>query len=147
MKIKVRCKNCGKIREINRSHGESSKNYIKRRPLCIKCGHKKRIETLGGHAPNWKGGKSVDKKGYIRIWDRNKKCYIKEHKKVWEENYGEIPEGYVFHHKDGNKQNNSLDNLEILPKVEHDKLNDSLLKNHWNKKLKQTEDLTCVEYS
>ena len=32
---------------------------------------------------------------------------------------GEIPKGYHVHHKDGNKQNNRVDNLEILSPKEH----------------------------
>jgi hypothetical protein len=41
------------------------------------------------------------------------------HRKVWIENNGEIPKGYIIHHKDGNKYHNDLDNLELLTYKEH----------------------------
>jgi hypothetical protein len=45
------------------------------------------------------------------------------HRKVWFDHYGEIPEGYVIHHKDHNWRNNNIDNLELIEKKLH-------LKNH-----------------
>lgn len=46
------------------------------------------------------------------------------YRKIWEENFGEIPkdeEGRTFeiHHKDGNRENNSLENLMCLSIKEH----------------------------
>lgn len=44
-------------------------------------------------------------------------CYI--HRLVWEAFVGEIPKGYIVHHKDGNRQNNSLSNLQLVTTKEH----------------------------
>ena len=44
---------------------------------------------------------------------------IKYHKYIWESVNGPIPSGYEIHHKDENKLNNSLDNLECLTKSDH----------------------------
>lgn len=41
------------------------------------------------------------------------------HRLVAETFIGKIPKGYHVHHKDGNKQNNMVDNLEILSPREH----------------------------
>lgn len=41
------------------------------------------------------------------------------HRMVWEYYNGKIPEGYVIHHKDENKLNNSIDNLQLLTRKEH----------------------------
>lgn len=41
------------------------------------------------------------------------------HRVIWEEHYGEIPKGYVVHHKDGNKLNNDIENLELMSLKEH----------------------------
>ncbi len=41
------------------------------------------------------------------------------HKYIWEEAYGPVPVGYVIHHKDEDKLNNDLDNLECLTDREH----------------------------
>lgn len=38
---------------------------------------------------------------------------------VWELFVGPIPKGYVVHHKDHNKLNDSVDNLELLTEFEH----------------------------
>lgn len=44
------------------------------------------------------------------------------HRIVWEYYYGEIPDGYVIHHIDANKDNNDISNLQMLTSVEHRKL-------------------------
>ncbi len=55
---------------------------------------------------------------------------------------GEIPKGYHVHHKDGNKQNNHVDNLEILHPSDHVRetieLNPNFLKgmNNYNRFVK-----------
>lgn len=41
------------------------------------------------------------------------------HVYLWELVYGEIPKGYEIHHKDHNKDNNNIENLELLTKREH----------------------------
>lgn len=43
------------------------------------------------------------------------------HRLIWEEHYGEIPEGYEIHHKDGDKHNNRIWNLECISNKEHKK--------------------------
>lgn len=44
---------------------------------------------------------------------------IRLHRYIWEYYYGEIPKGYDIHHKDHNKDNNDISNLEMLLKEEH----------------------------
>ena len=44
------------------------------------------------------------------------------HRLIWEAYHGEIPDGYVVHHKDGNKLNNDISNLELLTDSAHKKL-------------------------
>lgn len=41
------------------------------------------------------------------------------HREVWEFHNGEIPQGYHVHHKDGNRSNNSIDNLALVLGKEH----------------------------
>ena len=41
------------------------------------------------------------------------------HRKVWEYYNGTIPKGYHIHHKDDNRSNNQIENLDILPSSEH----------------------------
>lgn len=44
------------------------------------------------------------------------------HRYVWEKEIGKIPFGWDIHHKDENKANNEISNLECLPKAEHTRL-------------------------
>lgn len=43
---------------------------------------------------------------------------------VWINHHGCIPKGMDIHHKDGNKDNNEIENLELLSRSDH-------LKRHW----------------
>jgi hypothetical protein len=49
---------------------------------------------------------------------------IQAHRWVWINHYGSIPKGMDIHHKDGNKSNNEIENLEMLSRSDH-------LKRHW----------------
>lgn len=63
--------------------------------------------------------KYIDSQGYVVLChDRNNKVY--EHRKVMEDRLGRplLPEELV-HHIDGNKQNNSPENLELTTRAEH----------------------------
>lgn len=44
------------------------------------------------------------------------------HRYVWEYYNGEIPDGFQIHHKDKNKANNDISNLELIPFSLHAKL-------------------------
>jgi hypothetical protein len=59
----------------------------------------------------------LNKGGYVYIhpyYANMKRTYIRLHRWIWETFRGEIPKGYEIHHKDHNKLNNSLDNLELV---------------------------------
>jgi hypothetical protein len=70
----------------------------------------------------------ITSKGYRMIGDvffginKNGSCKRgKEHLLIWKEVNGNIPKGYAVHHKDFNKLNNNIDNLELLSHKEHRK--------------------------
>ena len=52
------------------------------------------------------------------------------HLVVWEEANGPIPKGYEIHHKDFDKMNWSLDNLEILSEKDHVRFHKGWIKNN-----------------
>lgn len=56
------------------------------------------------------------------------------HRVVWEEHHGPIPEGYHVHHKNGDKRDNRIENLEVLSPQDHSE--------HHN--LKHPKTKTCV---
>lgn len=61
------------------------------------------------------GGK--DKDGYIQT--RVNGFRIAEHRAVWESHYGKIPYGCLIHHKNGKKDDNRIENLQLMTFNEH----------------------------
>jgi hypothetical protein len=67
-------------------------------------------------------------KGYIYTTltgDDGLQYAVKFHRFIWECINGEIPDGYDVHHIDKNKMNNSINNLELKEKGEHNHLHKS----------------------
>jgi ribosomal protein L40E len=78
--------------------------------------------------PAWKGGSRIDRDGYIKTyapdhpWPR-KSGYVFEHVRVIELHIGRrLVSGEVVHHRDHDRKNNDLANLEILRAGEHSQL-------------------------
>ena len=58
--------------------------------------------------------------GYYVKWLKGR-GYIRMHRLVMEKHLGrELTRDEVVHHKDGNRRNNALENLELMTKKEHD---------------------------
>lgn len=76
----------------------------------------KRNDVLRGPLPV--GGLTA--KGYRRAGFAGRQRMI--HGVVWERQNGPIPAGYCIHHRDGDKQNNAIDNLECLTPTAHKRL-------------------------
>ena len=55
----------------------------------------------------------------VNLRGNGKSVTTKIHTLVAQAFIGNIPDGYEVHHKDGNKQNNNVSNLEIVTKKEH----------------------------
>lgn len=92
-----------------------------------------KIFNSGVNNPRWNGGKIISSHGYIAIHMpkhpyADKRGYVYEHRLVVEEHIGRYlsPEE-VVHHKDLNKTNNDISNLQILSNSEHRKIH-ALLK-------------------
>ena len=99
------------------------KSMTRRSNLCISCENKTRSEKYKGeNNPNWKNGWTRSE-GYIykRVKPTGEKGhpYYAEHRIVWEEKYGKLPDGYIVHHLNGNKSDNRLENLQARPRKEH----------------------------
>lgn len=74
-------------------------------------------QQCGENNANWKGGKSINKNGYIEIRIQGKQ--LQEHRLIWEKAYGEIPNGWVVHHLNGIRNDNRLENLFAMPRTRH----------------------------
>lgn len=85
-----------------------------------------RGKTKENH-PCWKGGQIIDRDGYIQTWAPThpwpRKGYLREHIRVMELFIGRrILPNECVHHKDHNRKNNSIENLELMTRDEHSKL-------------------------
>lgn len=101
---------------------------IPRRSLSetITMGYRKgRRRLLGADHPQWKGGRTSDKDGYVLILlpehhKANKHGQVREHILVWEEAHKTLlPAGWVVHHLNGIKNDNRAENLLAIPKRSH----------------------------
>lgn len=65
----------------------------------------------------------VNHHGYLQIISKEEGNYSKTvHRLVFLDYYGSIPAGSHIHHRDGNKLNNNIDNLQLLSQSEHRRL-------------------------
>ena len=111
----LRCLRCGSNDRVVTYYRAKFKGY------CRRCMY--RYFRTNSH---WKTGKHLDKTGYVMIsrqWDHPKHDLtgaVREHVLVMEAYLGRyLLPGEIVHHKDENKQNNQLDNLEIHTRGSH----------------------------
>ena len=72
------------------------------------------------------GTANVGAKGYYFISSGKEGNNQKKlHRLIYEDFYGDVPSNYIIHHKNGNKLDNCILNLQIMSKFEHDNLNNS----------------------
>jgi hypothetical protein len=68
----------------------------------------------------WKGGRTIDSRGYVRVLspnhpDRDVQNYVYEHRLVMEKVLGRrLEPGEVVHHIDGDPANNAPENLMLF---------------------------------
>lgn len=102
---------------------------------------------------HWKGGKYIHKSGYVYLFRPNHPyCniggYIREHRLVMENSIGRyLRSDEHIHHINGNRQDNRIENLIMVTRAEHNKLEKmidtsdrvcSICKNHKTRPLKRT---------
>jgi hypothetical protein len=80
--------------------------------------------TRGKNNYNWKGGK-VELNGYISVYspnhpNKNSRGYIYEHRLIMEKHIGRyLREDEIVHHKNDNRQDNRIENLELTTQSSH----------------------------
>jgi len=123
------CELCGKERWVIIIKGKRQSN------LCFKCAIVKfNQKRRGVNSPFWKGGSHFDN-GYVSLYlERGHKfesmCngspgyrrYVAEHRLVMAEHLGRcLQSSEIVHHKDGNRSNNKIENLELTALGKHSK--------------------------
>lgn len=86
----------------------------------------------------------LTKSGYLRYRKDDAGRLRLEHDLVWEAAHGPIPKGMYVHHKDHNKTNNDLSNLELVDALEHKRLHSGCIKDENGEWLKPCK--VCGEY-
>ena len=72
----------------------------------------------------------LTKKGYPTIWLNGKSKMV--HILEWEKHNGPKPKGYQVHHKDENKANWNIDNLQIETQSDHLRIHAGWIRNEFN---------------
>ena len=97
------CEHCGKkfmARKVYVARGQM-------RYCSVKCGN---LAAIKRPVVEHNGDRyTLDNQGYY-VASPNKKL----HRIIWEEANGPIPDGHIIHHRDGDKTNNDIANLELI---------------------------------
>lgn len=110
------CSSCGKL------VWQQSKDFHR---VCKECAYIVRNTARGEKHPNWSGGRYNHGDGYIVVAVpsdspyrkmADSKGYVLEHRLLMAQYLGRcLLDGEVVHHIDGDKKNNAVGNLELLP--------------------------------
>ena len=82
------------------------------------------LAKKGKRSSHWKGGKHVDRLGYVQVWkpehpNARMAGYIHEHRLVMSEHLGRPLKSHEnVHHKNGNRADNRLENLELWTTIQ-----------------------------
>ena len=115
------CADCGKERWVVTRLGAAS---------CHLCANRKRLKgKLGKDNHNWKGGRQIDHSGYVLVYIypndfffpmANNRHRIIEHRLVMAKHLGRCLQRWeLVHHKNGVKDDNRIENLELTTNGSH----------------------------
>lgn len=99
----------------------------------------KTVFGSGENHGNWKGGRVVQNGYYMVYCPEHPKAmsgYVYEHRLVMERHLGRyLKKDEIVHHKNRNKQDNRLENLEVLTPAEHNRVHrKELIESRWGER-------------
>lgn len=114
------CIECGII--FSKPYSLSKNGWAKQKLCSRKCRSKFLMRTLlkGENNPRWNGGRGATSNGYIEVisppeCSKNTRGRILEHRKIMEEHLKrKLLPTEVVHHINHNKQDNRMENLELI---------------------------------
>ena len=134
--IQLDCLQCSKLYRVSLSRQNTSK-------YCSRSCRSRATPRNGSKHPRWKGGRVINSQGYVLVYApehplKNANNKIREHRLVMEKFIGRQLHSYEdVHHINGNKQDNDIENLQLLGKRAHARL-------HGRKMVKKGIYKNCV---
>lgn len=117
------CEGCGKTRWVALLHGKPRHRW------CLSCGGKTKPKVFGEQSYNWQGGRHYNPDGYIIVRVQkedffrtmaDKNGYAKEHRLVMAKYLGRNLHSWeIIHHKNHRRDDNRIENLELLSDIGH----------------------------
>lgn len=106
------CETCGKVHSRDTAQTRRYRHHF----CCVAC---RQAWHRGPAHASWISGRLQHPSGYIRITLPNGGGTVWEHRWVWEQANGPIPDGYEIHHRNHKKGDNRLENLELIKDHDH----------------------------
>lgn len=148
-RVLLSCVCCGKQFERTESDYKWCKERGYRNNFCS---HKCRVENnIGEKHPSWKGGRRYNDMGYVMRYcpqhPKNIYGYYFEHRIIMEEHLGRyLDSSESIHHINGKKDDNRLENLQVMTNSEHSKLTYRQHKHKLSKRKVTKEQLTLTSF-
>lgn len=116
------CSFCGKERWVTQANAKNGGSQI-----CLSC--QQQVATTKSKIANWKGGRIIQD-GYMTVFLHpddffypmrfNSKSYVLEHRLVMAKHLGRCLQSWeIVHHKNGDRLDNRIENLELHNRSEH----------------------------
>lgn len=153
------CCVCGKLFRTKKSHYERRKTCSRqcdalRKQAIYKGKNNPNYGNRGDSNPLFKGGRRLSNYGYWLVYkpehpNARPNGYIFEHRLIMSEVLGRPLEDWEHvHHKDGNKQNNNVENLMLVDDLTHKRIHAGWFKGddgNWYKPCKKCGEVKPIE--